>query len=212
MTLRVQPLALLLAFALARGAPLHAQRSASLHVVLPATPAVQGPVVEARDMLEGSRMREPLAAGFPARLHFRVELWTEGKLFNDRVGGVEYDVLVRFIALEKVYEVLLMERGRKPFSLGKFASVDDAERAVGRPTPVAITAPRSKGRLYYQVSLEVAILDFSDLDEVGRWLRGVGGERNPGTALTRGVRGIAARLLGGQSREYEATTATFRVP
>ena len=56
---------------------------------------------------------------------------------------------------------------------------------------------------------ELQTLDVSDLDELERWLRGeaspaVRGKRSPGTALTRGVRSLASRLLGGEVRRLEA--------
>jgi hypothetical protein len=198
--------------------PLAAQRHPTLEVELPLPTqlAVQGPVVRASAMLSGERIREPLAAGFPARFHFTVELWSEGGLFNEPERRAEYDVIVRHIALEDVYEVTRIENDRA-LSLGKFSRVDDAEGAIGRPARVQITPPRSRRRLYYQVTLTVQILNASDIDEVGRWLNGdvrpaISGERNPGTALTRSLRTFAARLFGGETREYEQRTAAFRVP
>ncbi len=198
--------------------PLAAQRRPALEVELPAPAqlAVAGPVVRASAMLSGDRIREPLAAGFPARFHFIVELWSEGGLFNNLERRAEYDVIVRHIALENVYEVMRIENDRA-LSLGKFTKVDDAESAVGRPARVLITPPRSKRRLYYQVTLTEQILNASDIDEVNRWLKGdlrpaISGERNPGTALTRSLRTFAARLFGGESREYEQKTPAFRVP
>lgn len=198
--------------------PLAAQRRPALEVELPAPAqlAVAGPVVRASAMLSGDRIREPLAAGFPARFHFIVELWSEGGLFNDPERRAEYDVIVRHIALENVYEVTRVENDRA-LSLGKFSQVDDAESAVGRPARVPITPPRSKRRLYYQVTLTVQILTVSDLDELNRWLKGelrpaISGKRNPGTVLTRGLRTFVARLLGGETREYEQRTPAFRVP
>ena len=52
-------------------------------------------------------------------------------------------------------------------------------------------------------------LDISDLAEMQRWLEGearpaVQGKRNPGTALTRGLRTLVTRLLGGEVRHLEA--------
>ena len=166
-------------------------------------------------MLEGARMREPLDAGFPARFHVRVELWSAGGLFNQLERHLEYDLLVHFIALEKVYEVLLVENDR-PFSLGKFASIEDAEQALARPRRVPVTAPSNRRQMYYQVTLEAENLSVSDLDDLNRWLRGelqpaIRGQRNPGTALTRGLRSLTARLLGGGTREYVATSQRFRV-
>lgn len=173
-------------------------------------------MIRANDMLAGARIRELLSAGFPARFHFRVELWSEGGWFNDIERRVEYDVLVRYVALEKVYEVVQV-LDERPFSLGTFARAEDAERAIARPTRVQITAFPTRRRLYYLARLDVEVLSISDLDEVQRWLRGelqpaISGDRNPGTALTRGFRTLATRLLGGEKREYEARTPTFRVP
>ncbi|HVT38066.1 MAG TPA: hypothetical protein VHE78_03415 [Gemmatimonadaceae bacterium] len=173
----------------------------------------------AHDMLTASRTRANLAAGFPARFHFRVELWSIGGLFgfSHLERSIEYDVLVHFIALERVYQVVLAEKERPPFSLGKFARVEDAERAVARPTRVPITAPAGKRFMYYQVTLEASNIQISDLDDLNRWLNGelrpaMSGNRNPGTALTRGLKSIIARLLGGSSIEYKTTSPTFRVP
>lgn len=57
-------------------------------------------------------------------------------------------------------------------------------------------------------------LDVSDLDELERWLNGearpmVQGRRNPGTVLTRGLRSLASRLLGGEVRRLEARSPTL---
>lgn len=180
----------------------------------PSQLAIEGPLVQARDMLNGPRIREPLAAGFPARFHFRVDLYTEG-LLNQLERTVEYDMIVRRIALENAYEVVLLID--RPFSLGKFSRIEDAERAVGRRTRVPITALRTTRKMYYKVALEVQVIESSDLDEVDRWLRGniepaLKGRTNPGTALTRGLRSIAARLLGGESRQYDVTSPSFRLP
>ena len=200
------------------GTPVFAQNRPALEIALPPPGQVMvaGPIVQATDMLAGTRIRELLSAGFPARFHFRVELWSQGAWLNDLERRLSYDVLVRYVPLEQTYEVVQVTHDR-PFSLGKFARVEDADRAVARPTRVPISALATKRRLYYQVRLEVEVLSLSDLDEVDRWLRGelqpaISRGRNPGTAITRGFRTLAARLLGGEKREYEARTATFRAP
>jgi hypothetical protein len=199
-------------------APLAAQRRPSVDIVLPALAqaTVAGPIIQARDMLAGTRIRELLAAGFTARFHFRVELLSQGGWLNDVERRLDYDVLARYVPLEQTYEVIQVTHDRV-FSLGRFARVEDAEGAIARPTRVPMAAFATARRLYYQVKLEVEVLSVSDLDEVDRWLRGelqpaMSGARNPGTALTRGFRTLAARLLGGEKREYEARTPTFRVP
>ncbi len=203
----------------ARGAPLYAQtRQPHLEVFLPppAQLAQIGPLIAAHDMLSTARTKEPLASGFPARLHFLVELWSEGGLTNEVQRRAEYDVLVTYSAMEKKYRVdqLVNER---TFSLGKFDRVEDAEGAVARPTRVPIKALHSSRRFYYRVTLDVEILNSSDLDEVNRWLKGdlkpaFKGERDPGTTLARSFRRLASKLLGGGTTQYEARSPDFIVP
>jgi hypothetical protein len=202
------------------GATLGAQRSPRLDIVLPAPiarAATDGPIVTAYDMLAGTGIREPLNAGFPARFHFRVELWNVGGLFNQLVKHAEYDVFVQFVALEKLYQVMLVETDRAPFSLGRFASIEDAELAIARPRRVPISAPTSNRPQYYQATLTAYNAQVSDIDELSGWLRGevgptISGKRNPGTFFTRTLRSFAARILGGSAREYQKTTEQFLVP
>jgi hypothetical protein len=61
----------------------------------------------------------------------------------------------------------------------------------------------------------VEALSMTDLEELNRWLRGelqptVRGQRSAGTALTRGIRSLATRLLGGERREYSERSPSFR--
>jgi hypothetical protein len=214
--LRAAVTLLLLAVA---GGTLRAQKDPTLEIKLPGADqlATAGPLVLATNMLASPHSRDPLAAGFPARFHFLITLWSEGRLANAIERRAEYDVLVQYLVAEKKYEVVQLMNDRAPFSLGKFDHVEDAERAIARPTRVPITAFPSKKRFYYRATLDVNILGASDLDEVNRWLKGelepaIHGERNPGTALTRSIRMLASRLLGGDSREFEAETGEFQVP
>ncbi|MBI2409306.1 MAG: hypothetical protein HYV19_13500 [Gemmatimonadetes bacterium] len=207
---------LLAAVLLGTGAPAAwAQTRPSLTIAAP--PADQstrtGPVVVASHMLSGRKLQELLASGFPARLHFTVELWSTGGWVNDLERSTEWDVVVRWLAVERVYEVTQVS-GDRPFSLGRFALLADAASAVARPTRAPIAAPAGRHRFYYQATLSVETLALSDLDEVERWLRGelrpaVRGERNPGTVIGRGLRTLATRLLGGEKREYVARTGVF---
>lgn len=210
--------ALVLALTLGYGTVLHAQQRPVLEITLPeaAQVATTGPVVQAHNMLSLSKVRELLAASFPLRLHFRVELWSEGSLLNQIERTAEYDVVVRYTAMDKQYEVVQVVNDR-PLPLGKYARLEDAEAAVARRTRVAITALPVGRRQYYLATLETTMLSLTDLDEVERWLRGdlqpgLTGKANPGTIITRGLRTVAAKLLGSESREYEASTPMFRVP
>lgn len=189
-----------------------------LEIILPAAERLtaEGPLVRAQGVLSDLRMRELLRSGFPARLSYRVELWSSERWLDQMHRVVEWEVQVRWRGVDQKYEVTQYVRGQ-PLALGAFDRVEDAEAAVERPLRPPISAPVSRRRFYYQGTLEVRTLSVSDLDEVNGWLRGelqpaVRGERNPGTALTRGLRSLTTRLLGGERREYATRTGTFRVP
>lgn len=191
-------------------------QQAGLVVELPAVGrlADDGPLVRATGVLEDRAVDELLRGGFPARLRYRVELWAEGRVVDELQRAVTWDVLVRTRGLDGRFEVI-QRVGDRPLSLGDFARVEDAAVAVARPVRVPIRPAADGRRQYYFATLQVEALSVSDLDEVNRWLRGdlqpsVRGERNPGTAITRGVRSLAARLLGGSRRRYEARSLSFR--
>jgi hypothetical protein len=196
--------------------PVAAQSTPGLDLQLP-TPSrltAEGPVVRARGILADARMRELLRSGFPARLTYRVELWSDERFFDELHRTAEWEVLVRLRGIDQQYEVTQVVGG-EALSLGVFARLEDAAAAVERPLRVPITAPALARGFYYHGSLEVRTLSVTDLDEVSAWLNGelgpaVRGQRNPGTALTRGFRALSTRLLGGERRVYAARTAVFR--
>ncbi len=211
---------LLLAAALAvAGRPAHAQERPALTITLPTDSLLtrRGPVVAATRMLAGERLRGLIQSGFPARFHFRVELWSKGRFFVDQLeGATEWDVLARWLPTERVYEVVQVMDDHA-LSLGKFRDIADAERAIGRPNAARIAAQRQAQRQYYQATLVVEVLSERDIDEVSRWLQGdiepaITGQANPASMLSRAVRSLASRLLGGVRLEYEATTPQFRAP
>ena len=108
-------------------------------------------------------------------------------------------------------------QSERAFSLGRFAALADAERAIGRANAAPVIAPRSSRRQYYQAALTVEVLSEKDIDEVARWLQGdiqpgLTGRANPASALSRGIRTLATRLLGGEKTQYEFTSARFLTP
>ena len=195
-----------------------AQARPSLSIELPPDSLLtrRGPLLRATSMLAGERIRELMAAGFPARFHYRVELWSEGRFWASFETAAEFDVLARYLPAEKLYEVIHVERDHAQ-SLGRFANAADAERAIGRAIPAPMAARRSSRAQYYQATLTVQALSEKDLDEVAQWLRGdvepgLTGSANPTSVIARGVRTLAASLLGGEKLEYVATSPHFRTP
>ena len=199
----------------ASAAPLGAQK-VRLEVGLPAQPALaeEPPFVSSAGLLADASMRDLLANGFPARLHYKLERWASGRWFDDLKAAFEWDVILKYDVLGKKYQVVRVVN-KKAESLGEYPAVADAEGAAEAPYKVGIALPKKGERGYYNLLLDVETLSLSDLDEVQRWLRGelkpaVSGKKNPGTALGRGVRTLVVRLLGGEKRHYEARTGTFR--
>lgn len=192
-----------------------AQADARLDVQLPARAVAggEGPAFAPRAMLATRELRDLLRGGFPARLHFRCELWRNERLNNTLDAAVEWDMLVRFDQLSKKYEVFRVV-GEQAQRLGRLDTMEEAEALLEKPFRI-MAPPMRKGRsYYYDSSVDVEVLSLSDLDEVERWLRGevrpaLRGDRNPGTAVTRTVRTFFVRLLGGERRHYQTQTRSF---
>ena len=209
-------MALLGAASLRAAAPLHAQADARLEVLLPsrAVGGSEGPAFIPRAVLASRDLRDLLLGGFPARLHFRCELWRNERLNNQLDAAVEWDMLVRFDQLNRKFEVYRIV-GERASRLGRFDTAEEAEQLVERPFRILAPPVMKRGlSYYYDSSLDVEVLSLSDLDEVERWLRGevrpaLRGDRNPGTAVTRTVRSFFVRLLGGERRHYQTQTKTF---
>jgi hypothetical protein len=206
----------LIAACLVFASPLSAQKKVQVAVQAPPDNAWAdvAPTVASSGLLADASMRDLLANGFPARLHYRLERWVSGRWFDDIKAASEWDVILKYDVLGKKYDVARVVN-KKVEVLGTYADVDDADDAVEAAYRPAIPLPKKGQRGYYNLLLDVETLSLSDLDEVERWLRGelkpaVSGKKNPGTALGRGVRTLVVRLLGGEKRHYEAKTGTFR--
>ena len=208
---------LLVASSLLLAWPVGAQKRARVDVLPPLQNAWadDAPFVSSAGLLTDASMRDLLANGFPARLHYRLERWVGGRWLDDLKAASEWDVILKYDILGKKYQVVRVVN-KKAESLGDFATLEEAASVVEAPYKTTIALPKKGQRGYYNLLLDVETLSLSDLDEVERWLRGelkpaVSGKRNPGTALGRGVRTLVVRLLGGEKRHYEARTGTFRL-
>ncbi len=177
-------------------------------------PTSYPPLVAVRGVLTEQPFDELLRSGFPARLHVRAEVWTIGRWFDDVLGRAEWDIVVRYDAIDRTYDVARFVAGRL-MPLGSYVRFSDARAASELPYLPELAAPPRGRKSYVAVQAELQTLDVSDLDELERWLRGeaspaVRGKRSPGTALTRGVRSLASRILGGEVRRLEAKSPAVR--
>ena len=216
MSIRAFHPALIVAVALTAH-PLVAQKP-QVGIVLPEATALasEAPSVRSSATITDGATHDLLLNGFPARLHYTMERWNTSGWFDDVAARAEWDVLVKYDALAKVFQVYRVVGGRTAL-LGNFGTIAEADAALGAAFAAPIRPPRKGGRGYYSLVLDIEALSLTELDEVERWLRGelkpaVRGKKNAGTAVGRGVRTVFVRLLGGERRRYEARSPTFRAP
>jgi hypothetical protein len=196
------------ALALTLGAAPAVAQGRGVEIRLPTRAALssEGPLVSAVGVLDERDLRDLLNHGFPIRLNYRAELWTVAGWFNDLRGSWEWDVVLRQNAMARTYEVARLV-GDQVTPLGEFSQLAAAIAAAERPYRVPLLPPRGR-RSYWNMVVDVETLSMSDLDEIERWLRGelrpaVRGRRNPGTAVGRGLKTLATRLLCVETRHYE---------
>lgn len=213
---------LLAAFVLS--APLQAQNNPSIQIAVPGAhardhpagdenPISKSPIVSSRGVLSSGQVRSLVSNGFPARMHYKLEQWSVGRIFDDLKRTAEWDVVLRFDALAKNYEVYRIT-GTQAARLGHYPDFETAIAAAEGPYVTLMPPPKRGQRSYYSLVLEVESLSLSDLDEVERWLRGelkpaIRGDKNPGTAVSRGLGTLFVRLMGGDKRRYEARSGKF---
>lgn len=202
--------------ALPLAAAARAQEPARVEVSLATAVGGQrgAPMVRSVHILADNEIREMLHSGFPARLHYRLELWGASGFFDDLKRQIEWDVIVRYNPLKKRYTATRIE-GDRVTALGSFDGLDPIEAVLSQPTQPTFLAPDGHDKYYYNLVLDVQMLSVSDLDEVERWLKGdlgpaVHGEKNPGTAIGQGAKTLITKLLGGQEKHYEARSKVFR--
>jgi hypothetical protein len=188
----------------------------SLELTLPASAALatEPPSIRTIGVVTASHTAELIKNGFPARLHYKLERWAAGTFVNSVKATTEWEVIVEFDALNKLYRVVRATSDNATV-LGEFPELRDADALVAEPYRPLISLPAVGQKSYYVLSLDVQAMSLTDLDEVRRWLRGelrpaVHGERNPGTAVTSGLRTLFVRILGGERIQYQASTGVFR--
>jgi hypothetical protein len=206
---RIRLAPLLLAIAL----PVSAQRAPRFDIaVAPASALTEGPAVSSDRLLSDAKTREHLRNGFPARIHYRLELWRKGGIFDDLAGRTEWDVLVNYDPSSQLYNAIRRsadDRLREDF--GGFQSLTSAEAQIGRAfkPPLHPTRP---GRYYYSLTVDIQTLTQSDLDALQQWLRGPDAKtNNPLAVIGSGLGTLLSRVLGGSKTTYVTPSGVFSV-
>ena len=166
------------------------------------------PVVSATNLFADADMRDLMRSGFPASLHYRVELWRSGGIFNELEGSQEWEVIVQYDPSAQRYRVLRRE-GKRVDEVGSFATLSTAQTVIERPQRVNLLPERTGTKYYYTLALEIQALSVSDMDQLERWLRGVRSGGTAASALGNGVRTLMLRMLGGENRHFDARSPVF---
>lgn len=182
-----------------------------------AAPRAEGPAIVSDGLLSDAKTREHLRNGFPARIHYKLELWRKSGVLSgdDRSGTAEWDVLVNYDPTTRSYNMVRRssdDQVRENF--GSFATLASAELQLAKPYKTSLHPTRS-GRYYYNLTVEVQTLAQSDLDATLQWLKGPtapGKTNNPLTTITSGLGTLFSRLLGGAQSKYEQPSEVFSVP
>lgn len=197
--------------------PLAAQRPPRLEIAVPKAAALtEGPAIVTAGLLSDEKTREHLRNGFPARIHYRLELWRKSGVLSgdERAGTSEWDVLVNYDPTTRLYNMVRRSSDdsyRENF--GTFATLASAELQLAKPYKTSLH-PRRSGRYYYNLTVEVQTLAQSDLDATLQWLRGPtapGQTNNPLTVIRSGLGTLFSRLLGGAQTKYEQPSEVFSV-
>jgi hypothetical protein len=190
-------------------------QSAKVDITLPPhdSLALRPPAVRTIGVVSARHTSELIRNGFPARLHYKIERWAAGSFVNDVKARTEWELIVEYDALSKKYRVIRVTPDRATL-LGEYDSIADANAKVEEPYQPRLSTPRKGNKSYYAVTLTVEAMSLTDLDEVQRWLKGelrpaMRGRRNPGTAVSSGLRTLLVRILGGERLQYQAATGTF---
>ena len=109
MTQPGRALALLLGLSLLVVPPLAAQRRPTLDIAPPASGGT-GATVSATNLFGEPSIRDLVRSGFPASLHFRLELWRASGLFDDLEGRVDWDLIVQYDPSSQRYRVVRRDR------------------------------------------------------------------------------------------------------
>jgi hypothetical protein len=197
-------------------APVAAQGGPELEVTpLAANSPPAGASVRGANLLAGGKLQELMRSGFPAAMSFRLELWRVGGVFNELESQERWNVLVRYDPYTQRYHAVRRQGTALQEDFGAFSSFAAVEAVLSQPFAIVLPPRRAGTRYYYNVVVDIEALSVSDLDELDRWLRGelrpaVRGKRAPLSALRRGLGTLLSRVLGGETRHYEARSGTFR--
>ncbi len=204
------PLLLALALLSFQAPDLGGQEQDPLRFVI--VPETGEAVVEIGNLFTDPELVEAVQSGLPLRIRLGIQLWKDGRIFDNQKGQYEWRASIIFDPLTRRYRVQTSERTGAEVEVN---TLEEARAALQLTLSVPLR-PRESGRYYYAATVEMETLSLSDLEELQRWLQGqlapaVAGDQDVEGALATGVRRLVVRMLGLPAKRLNFRSPRFPV-
>ncbi len=175
----------LLALAVLLLGPVSAVSAQSVRVEATLEAATNKPRVRLFNLFDDPQWREAIAASYPIRLNFQLDLWrARTGWFPDNLTTRKWAFVISRQAVLDVYTLTTIVPGQEPRT-ERFASLDDLRMRVELPVPISGVGPTRSGAFWYSLKLGLSTLSTDEFDDLQHYLQGRGG----------GGGGIASTLL-----------------
>jgi hypothetical protein len=141
------------------------------------------PRVRTINLFDDAQWREAIAASYPIRLNYTLELWRARFLVADNLTTRKWAFVITRQAVLDVYTLTTIIAGREPV-VERFASLDDLRLRIEMPLPISGVAPNRDGTFWYSLKLGISTLSADEFSEFERYLQGNSGGGGGGIAST----------------------------
>jgi hypothetical protein len=145
------------------------------------------PRVRVFNLFDDEQWKEAIAASYPIRLNFQLDLWRAQKgWFAENLITRKWAFVISRQAVLDVYTLTTVVPGQEP-RIERFASLDDLRMRVELPVPISGVGPTRTGTFWYSIKLGISTLSANEFNDFQHYLQGSSGGGGGG--------GIASTLL-----------------
>lgn len=145
--------------------------------------ATNKPRVRVVNLFDDEQWKEAIAASYPIRLNYQLDLWRKSFPFADNLTTRKWAFVISRQAVLDVYTLTTIVPGQEPRT-ERFASLDDLRLRVELPVPISGVGPTRSGTFWYSVELGISTLSANEFDDLQHYLQGNGGGGGSGIAST----------------------------
>lgn len=142
------------------------------------------PRVRVFNLFDDAQWREAIAASYPVRLNYQLDLWRAQKgWFAENMSTRKWAFVISRQAVLDVYTLTTVVPGQEP-RIERFASLDDLRMRVELPVPISGVGPTRGGTFWYSLKLGISTLSADEFDDLQHYLQGGNGSGGGGLATT----------------------------